>query len=164
LINFNRQGLLYSTIFLLGGCLNTPHVASEANSPAQVASTQNCEIPADAFNQLPIDVLDGTDVIAIKEFKPASISGAYFQTEIGGANITINLQTLNDHYKTLRKYSEPDIENTTTAFDQLCIDESYLYGERVRGIFTEKGILWLELNSDIEFISSDLWIYLEKTN
>jgi hypothetical protein len=39
-----------------------------------------------------------------------------------------------------------------------------LYGERVRGIFTEKGILWLELNSDIEFISSDLWIYLEKTN
>lgn len=162
LINFNRKTLLYSTIFLLGGCLNTPNVASQANNQAQVTATQDCKIPTGAFNQLPIDVLDGTDVIAIKEFKPADISGAHFQAETGGVNIKINLQTLNDHYKILRKYSEPGLEHTTTAFDQLCIIGSYLYGEKVRGIFTEKGILWLELNSEIEFISSDLWIYLEK--
>lgn len=162
MVNINQQGLLYSALFLLCGCLNTPNVASEANYSAKEKPTQRCKVPADAFNQLPTDVLDGTNVIAINKFQPANISGTHFKTETGGANITINMQTLNGQHKIQRNYSESDIKKTSTNFNQICINDSYLYGENVRGIFTEKGILWLELKSEIEFIPSDLWIYLEK--
>lgn len=162
MININQQGLLYSVLFLLCGCLNTPIVASEVNHPAKDTLTKRCKVPANAFNQLPSNVLDGTNVIAINKFQPANISGTNFKTETGGASITISMQTLNGTHRIERNYSEPGTEKISTSFSQLCINDSYLYGENVRGIFTEKGILWLELKSEIEFIPSELWIYLEK--
>lgn len=154
--------MLCAAIFLLGGCLNNHNVAGEANNPTKKMPVQNCKIPTDAFSQLPTDVLDGTEVVHINNFKPVIISSGHFHTETGGADISIDVKALSGHYKVQRNYSEPTLGNSASTFDQLCINESYLYGEKVRGIFTEKGILWLELNSDIEFISSDLWIYLEK--
>lgn len=163
MININKKGLLCLSAFLLGSCLNNHNIASEATKPTtEMPPTQDCKIPTNAFSQLPTDVLDGTEVIHINNFKPVNISGTHFRAETGGADINLDLQALSGHYKVQRNYSEPGVENTAYTFDQLCIKEGRLYGEMVRGIFTEKGILWLELNSANEFISPDLWIYLEK--
>ncbi|WP_062065245.1 hypothetical protein [Cellvibrio sp. OA-2007] len=162
MFNINQKSVLCAAIFLLGGCLNNHNVASETNTPAKEIPVQNCRIPTNAFSQLPTDVLDGTEVVHISNFKPAIMSATHFNIEIGGANINIDVQALGGHHKAQRNYIEPGLENSTSTFDQLCIKEDRLYGETVRGIFTEKGILWLELNSENEFISSDLWIYLEK--
>jgi hypothetical protein len=166
LTNINKKSLLYAAVFLLGGCLNEQNIAgeinNEANNPAKKIPDQTCNIPKDAFSKLPTEVLDGTDVADLSSFKPANISGVHFHAEIGGANIEIDAQVLNELYKIQRIYKEPDLENIVTNYNNLCVKEGRLYGENVRGIFTEKGILWLELKSGNEFISSDLWIYLEK--
>lgn len=164
--NINKKSLLYASVFLLGGCLNEQNIAgeinNEANSPAKKIPTQTCNIPTDAFSKLPTEVLDGTDVADLSSFKPANSSGKHFNTEMGGASIEISAQALNGLYKIQRIYKEPDLENIVTNYNNLCVKEGRLYGENVRGIFTEKGILWLELKSGNEFISSDLWIYLEQ--
>lgn len=166
LININKKSLLYAAVFLLGGCLNEPNIAGEINNEAISSAKKNpiqtCNIPVDAFSKLPTDVLYGTDVADLSSFKPVNFSGVSFQTEIGGASIEINAQALNGRYNIKRIYKEPDVENIITNYNNLCIKEGRLYGEHVRGIFTEKGILWLELKSGNEFISSDLWIYLEQ--
>lgn|GEM_PF-7040871 len=160
--NINKKSLLYVAVFLLGGCLNEQNIAGEINNPATKSPTQTCNIPADAFSKLPTEVLDGTDVADLGSFKPTDISGIHFHTEIGGANIEIDAQALNGLYKIQRIYKEPDLEKIVTNYNNLCVKEGRLYGENVRGIFTEKGILWLELKSGHEFISPDLWIYLEQ--
>lgn len=162
MININKKSWLCIAVFLLGGCLNNYNVASDTAKPTTEVPTQDCNTPKNAFSQLPTDVLDGTEVIHIHKFNPANAPSTRFHAEIGGAAISLDVQALSDSYKAQRNYSEPDAENSTSTFDHLCIKESYLYGETVRGIFTEKGILWLELNSELEFISPDLWIYLEK--
>lgn len=166
LTNINKKSLLYTAVFLLGICLGEQNIASEinneANKPAKKLPSQACNIPADAFSELPTEVLDGTDVADISSFKPSNISGVSFQTEMGSATIEIDVQALNGFYKIQHTYKEPDLENLITNYDNLCVKNSHLYGENVRGIFTEKGILWLELKSKHDFISPDLWIYLEK--
>lgn len=159
---------LYAAIFLLGICLSEQNIAreiiNEANSPEKKLLTQTCNIPADAFSNLPTEVLDGTDVADLGNFKVTDISGVKFYTEMGGASIEIDIQALNGLYKIQRIYKEPDLENLITNYDTLCVKEGRLYGENVRGIFIEKGILWLELKSKHEFISPDLWIYLRTNN
>lgn len=159
MININKKSLLCTAVVLLGGCFNEQNQAVEIiNAPP----TQACNIPADAFSTLPTDVLDETDVADLSSFKPADISGLHFHTEMGGASIEIDVQAVNGLYKVQRIYKEPDLENIITNYNNLCVKEGRLHGENVRGIFTEKGILWLELKSGHEFISPDLWIYLEQ--
>ena len=162
----NKMSSLYMAIFLVSSCLSKQNIAdeinNEANNQATKLSAQACNIPADAFSKLPTEVLDGTDVADIGSFKTADISGVHFYTEMGGASIEIDTQALNGLYKIQRIYKEPDLESITTNYNNLCVKEGRLYGENVRGIFAEKGILWLELKSGHEFIAPDLWIYLEK--
>jgi hypothetical protein len=166
LTNINKMSLLYMAVFLLSSCLSEQNIAGEipskTNSPATKLPTPACEIPADAFSKLPTEVLDGTNVVDLDSFKPADISGVLFQADMGGASIEINVQALNWLYKVKRTYNEPDLESIVTNYNNLCVKEGRLYGENVRGIFTEKGILWLELKSGHDFISSDFWIYLEQ--
>lgn len=160
----NRKVALYAAIFLLGGCLNEQNMASETtgltNKPTKVLSTQTCNIPVDAFKKLPAEVLDGTNVVNIDNFKPTNNTSLRFYSDIGGASIEIDSQLLNEQHKIQRSYKEPGLENSIKEYKNLCVKAGYLYGENVRGIFTKKGILWLELASDNEFISSDLWIFL----
>ncbi|WP_151057156.1 hypothetical protein [Cellvibrio sp. KY-YJ-3] len=164
--NINKKNLLYMAAFLLGGCINEHNIASEikneVGSTAKILVPKTCNIPTDAFKKLPTEVLDGTDVVEISSFKSSTISGSHFHTEMGGSTIKIDVQTLTDQYQITRIYKEPDLQDMTSNYKNLCINAEHLYGEHVRGVFTEKGILWLELKSDIEFISPDMWIYLEK--
>ncbi len=160
----NRKVALYSAILLLGGCLNERNMASEAigmtDKPETTLSAQTCNIPSDAFKQLPTDVLDGTDVVSINNFRPAANAGLRFSTEVGGARIEIDSQLLNEQHKIQRTYEEPGLERLSKEYKNLCVKSGHLYGENVRGIFTEKGVLWLEIESGNEFISPDLWIFL----
>jgi hypothetical protein len=165
LSNINKKSLLYTAIFLLGGCLNEQNMADEAkadkHNSATTPRTQTCNIPENAFNELPTEILDGTDVVDISNFKPADAPGNHFYKEIGGASLEIDTKPQNGIYTIQRIYREPGMENSIATYNNLCMNKSYLYGENIRGIFTENGILWLELESRHEFIPADLWIYLE---
>ena len=160
----NRKVAFYAAIFLLGGCLNEHNMASETTGStgksAKTLPSHVCNIPVDAFKHLPTEVLDGTDVVDINNFKPISNTGPRFYSDIGGASMEIDSQLLNEQHKIHRIYKEPGMKNLTKEYKNLCVKSGYLYGESVRGIFTEKGILWLELASDNEFISPDYWIFL----
>lgn len=158
----NKKAVLYTGAFLLSGCINAQNIPSENKTEAGTLPNTTCSIPADAFNQLPSEVLVGTDVVDISSFKPTDMSGIRFHTEMGGSSLEIYTQALAKNQKIQRIYKEPDLENINVTYSDLCLKAGYLYGESVRGIFTKKGILWLELKSGHEFISSDLWIYLEK--
>lgn len=159
-----RKYSAYTAFFLLAGCLNEENVAQEVtkNSLSNVVTPSTCTISTDAFTKLPAEVLYGTEVVDLKTFKKSQIVNHHFQTETGGSIVTldINFQANNPSIK--RSYKEPDIAEDIANYKNVCIDGEYIFGKDVRGIFTEQGILWLELNSKNDFISSDLWIYMDK--
>lgn len=166
MITINKKKILYMAAFLLGGCINAKNVASEINnevdSPTKNLAPKACKIPADAFVKLPTEVLDGTDLVDIGSFKVSSLSGSHFHTEMGGASLAIDIKTLNDFYHLERTYKEPGLTAMTSKYENVCVKAGHLYGKNIRGMFTENGILLLELKPDLEFISPDMWVYLEK--
>lgn len=61
-----------------------------------------------------------------------------------------------------RSFTEPGIPAAERSYTDLCLVNGLIYGEAVRGKFVEGGIIWLELASDNDFISDDLWMFLRK--
>lgn len=160
-----KKQLLYLATFLLVGCLNEANMAGELAQKAEASPEKPrasiCTIPTTAFKNLPTEVLDGTDVTDLKIFQPTDMSGTYFQTEMGGADLVINIQASNNGHVVQRVYIEPGEEKQVANYKNLCISDGLLYGPNIRGIFTKDGLLWLELDSKQEFITPDLWIYTQ---
>lgn len=153
-------------VLLLAGCLNQSNIAGESrvdNAPTS-APTPTCTIPADAFKNLPTDVLIGTDIATFDTFQRANAAGHHFQTDTGGSQLDLFLQQGKSPSEARRSYKEPGAKDMTARFNNLCIGNGYIYGATVRGMFTKNGILWLELQSNNEFITPDLWFYMEKIN
>lgn len=161
---FNKKTLIYIALFVLGGCLNNPNLANEASTATSRPSQASlpCTIPENAFNQLPLEVLSGTEVIEAKSFTQDSTALiGHFHAEMGGAQMKL---TLTRDLKVQRTYEEPGTPKISKTYTNLCIKSGYLYGQNIRGIFTENGILWLEIESGHEFITSDLWTFLNYTH
>lgn len=154
---------LSCAVFLLAGCLNESNIAGELQEHnTTISRSEACAIPADAFKTLPTDVLSGTDVVTFDTFQRKQNSSKHFHTDTGGAQIELFLEADGSKFEATRTYREPGLENTATRYTNLCIEAGHIYGNTVRGMFTENGILWLELQSNNEFIAPDLWLYMEK--
>lgn len=151
---------MYTAVFLLGGCINNQNLADESGKTT--ANTSSCTIPENAFKQLPVEVLSGTDVVDINGFQTEHLVHiGRFKAEMGGAIIEINIPTAKQAHRT---YKEPETKDSSKTYTNLCIKSGYVYGQDIRGIFTKKGLLWLELQSGHEFITSDLWIHLNNAD
>ncbi len=152
----------YVGFFLLAGCLNDVNVAGELSSKAKLEPLPKCYIPREVFNDLPEVVLQGVDTADLKSFEFSESSHRSYRSEIGGAIIQLELIPVNNFYTIKRSYKEPGEADVNAIYEQVCINDKYIFGSDTRGLFTKNGILWLELNSGNEFISSDLWIYMDK--
>lgn len=143
--------------------MNHKNLADETSEKKiPLPNLNSCSIPDNAFSKLPTDVLSGTDVIDIKHFIPNPVvSIGQFNAEVGGAYMKIHVSSRN---QIRRVYQEPSIKDISKIYTDLCIKSGYIYGEDVRGIFTTKGLLWLELKSGHESITPDLWTQLNNAN
>ena len=151
------------TVLLFGGCINNQNFAGETQSAKALTATDTvaCNIPDGAFSNLPSDVVIGTDVDTINHFKTVASPNSHFRGDLGGATMEVDISGME---KAVRTYNEPGENKSLKTYQKICVNSGRLYGENVRGLFTEKGILWLEMKSDQEFISADMWFFLEKVD
>lgn len=154
---------LKGAMFLLATCMNVSALADESKANHVTrAQSPACRIPTNAFKNLPAEVLSGTEIISFITFKQTGLLGKHYQTDTGGSQIGLYLQTSESRYEATRTYTESGEDALTARYEDLCINAAYIYGDSVRGVLTENGLLWLELESGNEFITPDLWIRLEK--
>lgn len=152
---FSLIGVLF-VLFSMNAC-------SEQSLSADKASS--CLIPKGAFDALPQDVLFGTDLAPVDSFKLSgetqSLSATYHM-EMGGATVSIDVSEVEGSISINRKYTEPGMPAEAKRYGSLCWNGSLLYGNTVRGKLTESGLLWLELESEHDFIPADFWMLLSE--
>lgn len=127
------------------------------------SEVKDCDSSPSNFQKLPTDVLLGSDLAHINTFKLAPRLHSKFQSETGGAMIALEIQSHNDQYIIKRTYTEAGAAPMVTTWENICVNKQYIFGNNIRGKMTEDGLLWLELKSDIEFISPDIWVFLNKS-
>lgn len=158
--------IIYLTVHITACSAENQQGPSESPRESTVVETTACTIPEDAFFNLPQDVLAGTDVLPLADFKPvASTEKRSFISEMGGAVLQLNIEyDSNKQLAVVREYVEPGMPAETKRYAGLCINQGRIYGPDVRGIFFQDGLLWLELNSGNGFIPPDLWVLLQQHN
>lgn len=112
---------------------------------------------------LPVMVLDGTDVYERSKFKRTHFKSGNYITETGGAVISLDVTLLNNKVTSItRKYKEPTLPSDDKTYQNLCVNDSQIYSNSVLLTFVNGGILLWESNSENEFISDELFIYLKE--
>lgn len=131
------------------------------NSLSDIGFSQCVSLPIHK-NDLPQQVLIGTDVVELAVFDSSSELEERYEGDFGGASLRIDLSGIDRDLRVLRVYQEPGELPFTTEHKNLCVQNGYIYGDNVIGKVVKEGILWLELNSGNEFLTSDLWFHLDK--
>lgn len=138
-------------------------LAKEIENP-QLHKNINC-LPLDsAFDNLPAEVLVGTDVDVIGSFNSAAFTPGTYYAENGGAELSVTVFETESGLVAQRDYLEPGSAKDAKIYTDLCKKEDALYGKYLRVKFVKDGLLWLELEPDNDFIPTDLWFYLERSN
>jgi hypothetical protein len=138
-------------------------LAKEIENP-ELRKNINC-LPLDsAFDNLPAEVLVGTDVDVIGSFNSAAFTPGTYYAENGGAELSVTVFETESGLVAQRDYLEPGSAKDAKIYTDLCKKEDALYGKYLRVKFVKDGLLWLELEPDNDFIPTDLWFHLERSN
>lgn len=160
------------TLLITGGC-NADTATSKIPegdltagnaSVKTVSSHAGCAASHEDAQNFPAEVLLGTEIEAATAFIPGDFSVGTYRSENGGAEIIVTLRELETGLVAERQYREPGMPPEVTSFTDLCRKDGQLWGKSLNGKFVKGGLLWLELQPEIEFISSDLWVHLSKEN
>ena len=158
------KGIIYLftslIISLLLACNKTESDTPDTTIITPSPQTNGCTIPDNSFANLTENVLIGTDVDQIKNVKIGTERVGQFSLDMGGAIIEVNIEKSKTGYTATRSYNEPGASPNNKTYTELCIKNGLIYGKTIRGQFTQDSLLWLELNSDNEFISPELWMVL----
>lgn len=141
-----------------------PTVTAKESRNSRLPKNLNCQSVSTAFSNLPSEVLIGTDVSALESFASGKFSAGTYHAENGGAELRLTIRETEEGLTAQRNYIEPGLASKTKIYTNLCLEDEFLYGDFVHVKFVKDGLLWLELKPDNDFIPTDLWFYLEKTN
>jgi len=138
---------------------------AESDESMLLFPDEPCDFPAEAFNGLSQQVLQGADRVPIDAFsvatraKPEPLS--HFTSEFGGAEISLKYDPLGSHIAFVRYYREPGLLPKVKSYDGLCFKAGRFYGKGLRVMVVDDGLLWLELQSGEEAIPADFWLLLK---
>ncbi len=132
------------------------------------AKTENekpCKDSFKSFQNLPDEVLVGTDIFQLTTFKASQQSlQKKYVAEMGGAILEIRITTSANKKMVTRIFQEPDEAENIRKFSPLCQKNEFIRAGNMYGKLVEAGILILEKNSEHSTIPDDLWIYYQITN
>ncbi|MET1255302.1 hypothetical protein [Aliikangiella maris] len=167
----NPPEVIERTASISPSSLSQSNATNKPVKPAELDAASHCQIPVVAFSKLTQEVLTGTDMQPLSDFKyqPAEQQTATYSSENGGATLTVKVATektsINTQQTTFhitRIYQEPGLPNDIKTYSPVCIQNEKLYHPSLRALTTADSLLWLELDSQNEFISADFWIRLTR--
>lgn len=138
-------------LFALSACTNAD-ASPGAHQPSK------CEALYPEVSHRPSDVLVGTDITGLTNFRAsdAGFSGEY-RVELGGATITVSVS---DDSLT-RTFQEPGTEPDQRTFKPVCLSGSEMVTDSMVARRVSEGLLYLEPSSNIGELPADLWILLD---
>lgn len=151
---------LCCTLLIISACSADSGTVSSLKPAAAVS----CEIPENAFSNLPTEALVGADLAPMSNFKPKSGTAelnATYRLEMGGAIISVASIQVKETLQLDRKYAEPGMPPEGKIYDSTCLNGNKLFSKNLRAIITDDGLLWLELDIQSNFIPADYWLFLQ---
>lgn len=143
---------------ILGLSLSAVAGGTSADVSTTAEQTTHCEELAANIDNLPENVLVGTDTVGSANFEDsdAGLPGQYLG-ETGGATIGAMINT---DFAT-RQFKEPGTEPHNRTFQPICIEGPYLFAKGLVARRVTEGVLWLEQDSGVEGLPSDMWLLIE---
>lgn len=116
-----------------------------------------------AFANLPQDILLGTDIKNISEFKLTGVivPGEY-RAESGGAILQVTVTEKADSFQLTRTLQEPGMPKEIKTYLLKTSKSSLIRTAAVSIATTGNGLLLLETKSDSLGIPADLWVFYLK--
>lgn len=147
----------------LAGLILLPMLSVSAACSVTVESEKACS-QLETFKDIePSLVLVGTDVVNKNELTLASIDlNHLYSTEIGGAMLSLSIVTSSNQLSITRVFQEPGEAQVTTTFYPVCLKNSLIIADGLRGHITDQGLLVWEHKTKVEGIPSDLWVLYTK--
>jgi len=120
----------------------------------------SAEKPAsELFNNLPQNVLIGTDVQPINEYKSLGrINTGHYFAEMGGATLKLVIKNDPDQFKITRIFQEAGRSEEIKNYKFEGQGNQAINNSDISLILTKKGLLVLEKKPDNFGIPTDLWI------
>jgi hypothetical protein len=125
----------------------------------------SCEAEPNLASNLPTQVLDSTDIVDISTFttSPKTLEGDY-QTEIGGAVLTLTIKLTSSSWVINRTFQEPGEKTVSRDYQPTCISNKLIYSDGLVGKSVNGGILIFESKPNTEGIPDNLWIFYKLDN
>lgn len=189
-MNYQRLSIICINLILIVGCAtlyanNTKHVNKDNTEKALEArvviepnsSATTTHIPASKavnnttggspFINTPDIILFGTDVYPVDEFKTTKIEKAeatgIYVSEQGGASVRIRISLVDDTLQLTRTFIEPGEEGFLKIYKEIKWHNSGLLIPSVLyGLFSKKGLLLWEVDSQVGGIPGSMWILYQK--
>ncbi len=115
------------------------------------------------FDNPPKNVLVGTDVQLLNLFKIAGpISSGHYVSEMGGANLSLDIYLKEDALNLSRTFQEPGMPKENKFYEIKKTNTSFIENNQILLVAVRNGILLLEKNSGSFGIPADMWIFYSK--
>lgn len=143
----------------LGLSLTLTSACTITNTAQQADLLPECQNLTATTQNLPTDVIVGTDVIDTGRFAVTSKSAiGEYTGESGGAVIAVSIT----REAVIRTFHEPGVESAQRSFPPPCASGPYLLSDGVIAQPASDGLLYLELSSNVEGLPGNLWIFLNR--
>ena len=115
------------------------------------------------IKEAPQDVLVGTDVKLLKTFEvSSSFLPGHYVAEMGGANLSINIESKAQSLKIIRVFQEPGLPAESKSYEIKYQDKAFIENNTLLALPIKSGVLILEKNSESSGIPMDMWVLYTK--